>query len=134
MPRVIVIDDDPLVRETLSVALKARDFKVVAAESGAAGLEYFEASQFELVIVDIYMPITDGAKIIKKLRARTPSLPIIAISGVLLNTSERTAFDFFPMAPAFSNVICLRKPFRPTELLTRFKKRLAWLRKAAALA
>jgi CheY-like chemotaxis protein len=116
MPRVLVIDDDPLVRATISVALKAKDFEVITAESGAAGLKYFEDSQFELVIVDIYMPAMDGAKIIKKLRARTPSLPIIAISGVFLNSSERTALDFFPMAPGFSDVICLRKPFRPEQL------------------
>jgi len=124
MPRVLVIDDEPLVRATISVALKAEDFEIVTADSGATGLKYFETSQFELVIVDIYMPGMDGAMIIKKLRTRMPYLPIIAISGVLLNASERTALDFFPMAPKFSNVICLRKPFRSTELFEAVEKAL----------
>ena len=117
MKRVLIIDDDAGVRATVSVLLTSKGFEVVTAESGFAGLAIFESSLFDLVIVDIYMPGQDGAKTIKKLRERTPNLAIIAISGKLLNATGRTALDFFGMAPAFANVVCLQKPFRPDQLL-----------------
>ena len=116
MTRVLVIDDDTWVRATVTLLLTSNGFEVVTAESGDAGLAIFEASHFDLVIVDIYMPGKDGVKIIKALRARTANLPIIAISGKLLNVTGRTALDFFGMAPAFANLVCLKKPFRPDQL------------------
>jgi CheY-like chemotaxis protein len=122
MPRILVIDDQPHVRATISIVLEAKGFEVVAAESGATGIRKFQESEFDLVIVDIYMPEMDGTRIIKLLRERAPNLPIIAISGVLLKASGRTALDFLPMSPAFENVMCLQKPFRPTELLNLVEK------------
>ena len=124
MPRILVIDDQPHVRATISLALQARGFEVVGADSGVAGLKEFEDSKFDLAIVDIFMPGMDGAKIIKLLRGRAPNLPIIAISGVLLKASGRTALDFLSMAPELSNVICLQKPFRPPELLQAIQQAL----------
>jgi CheY-like chemotaxis protein len=117
MPRVLLIDDDKPVRTTITLALEKQGFEVVAAESGRAGLREFENSNFDLLIVDIFMPDMDGVKTIKALRQRNPQLPVIAISGVLLRASARTALDFFPMLPDLGGVTCLQKPFRPSELL-----------------
>jgi DNA-binding response OmpR family regulator len=52
MPRVLVFDDDPLVRASISVALKARDFKAVTAESGAAGLDHQEVARANPISAD----------------------------------------------------------------------------------
>ena len=125
MPRILVIDDQPHVRATISLALQARGFEVVGADSGVAGLKEFEDSKFDLAIVDIFMPGMDGAKIIKLLRGRAPNLPIIAISGVLLKASGRTALDFLAMAPELTNIVCLQKPFRPPELLQAIQNAMA---------
>jgi CheY-like chemotaxis protein len=125
MPRILVIDDQPYVRATISLTLQAKGFEVVAAESGALGLKEFEESQFDVVIVDIFMPELDGAKIIKILRARSAQQPIVAISGVLLKASGRTALDFLSMAPGITNVVCLQKPFRPAELLQAIQQALS---------
>lgn len=122
MTRVLVIDDQAHVRAAILFALQAKGFDVVGVEDGALGLREFESSHFDLVIVDIFMPGTDGMKIIRALRERAPNLPIIAISGVLLKASGRTALDFLLMAPDLSNVICLQKPFRPNELLQAIQK------------
>ena len=122
MPRVLVIDDYPQVRTMISIALKAKGFEVVTAESGAAGTREFNKSRFDLAIIDIYMPEMDGAKIIKVLRERIPDFPIIAISGVMLRNFDHTALDFLSMAPGFANVVCLQKPFRPPELFQAIKK------------
>jgi CheY-like chemotaxis protein len=117
MPRVLVIDDQPYVRATIAVTLKANGFDVVAAESGRMGLNKVENSHFDLVIVDIYMPEMDGVALIKALRQHDPRLPIIAMSGVMFRSTGRTVLDILPMAPDLSDIVCLQKPFRPNELL-----------------
>jgi CheY-like chemotaxis protein len=101
MPRVLVIDDQPGVRATISLVLQAEGFEVMAVESGQLGLNEFHKSYFDLVIVDIFMPEMDGVKLIKALRARIPTQPIMAISGVQLRASGRTALDLFAMAPEY---------------------------------
>ena len=125
MPRILVIDDQSHVRAAIMIALQAKGFDVVAVESGPLGLREFETSHFDLAIVDIFMPGMDGTKLIKALRERGQNLPVIAISGVLLRASGRTALDFLPMVPELSDVICLQKPFRPGELLQAIQKAFA---------
>ena len=117
MPRVLVIDDQPHVRATVSVALQTNGFDVVLVERGRLGLKELKKSPFDLAIVDIYMPEMDGVKFIKALRAVAPTLPVIAMSGVFLGASERTVLDILPMAPNLSGITCLKKPLRARELL-----------------
>ena len=117
MPRILVIDDQPHVRATITLALQAKGFEVVAVDNGTVGMSTFENSVFDAAIVDIFMPGIDGAKLIKMMRDRNPKLPIIAISGVLMKASGRTALDFLSMSPDLASVVCLQKPFRPSELL-----------------
>jgi DNA-binding response OmpR family regulator len=109
MARILVIDDQPAVRATITLGLRLKGFDVVEAESAAAALNEFGASKFDLAIVDIFLQGTNGADLIRILRQRAPSLPIVAISGV-------TALDFLSAVPDLSNVVCLQKPFRPIEL------------------
>src|ERR1700691_3051064 len=117
VPRVLVIDDQPHVRATVSVALQTNGCDVVLVERGRLGLKELKKSPFDLAIVDIYMPEMDGVKFIKALRAVAPTLPVIAMSGVFLGASERTVLDILPMAPNLSGITCLKKPFRARELL-----------------
>jgi CheY-like chemotaxis protein len=117
VPRILVIDDQSHVRAAILLILKARDFDVVAAENGASSLIEFETSDFDLAIIDIYMPGMDGVKLIKALRERKPNLPVVAISGVTLGASGRTVLDHFSSLPNLSRIVCLQKPFRPADLL-----------------
>jgi CheY-like chemotaxis protein len=116
VPRILVVDDQTPVRAAIVLALQAKGFDVVAAESGQAGLTKFEQSDFDVVIADLFMPGIDGVTLIKALRQRNPGFPIIAMSGVLLGTSGRTALDHLPNISELSDVICLQKPFRPNDL------------------
>lgn len=125
MRRILVIDDQPQVRTALSLALRAKGFEVVAAENGHAGLRAFRASPFDLAIVDIFMPEMDGVKLIKTLREHNPHFPVIAVSGVHLGGSGRTALELFPLAPELAEVVCLQKPFTPAELLAAIAKAMA---------
>ena len=115
--RVLVIDDDRFVLSMISIVLKAEGYEVTTVQSGPAGLAAFEPSKFDLLIVDIFMPGMDGVKSIKAFRQINPLLPIIAISGVMLRASKRTALDLFPLSPMLAGVTCLQKPFKAQELL-----------------
>jgi len=117
MQRVLVIDDQPYVRAAVVAALRANRFEAVAVDSGPAGLTAFAESKFDLAIIDVYLPGMDGIKVIKELRTRAGHVPIIAMSGVQIGLSDHTALDILPRAPGMSGIVCLRKPFRPHELL-----------------
>jgi CheY-like chemotaxis protein len=117
VPRILVIDDQNHVRTAIVQALRAKGFDVVGAASGQFGLTACEQSTFDLVIADLFMPGIDGLTLIKALRKRSPGLPVIAMSGVLLGTSGRTALDHLPNIAELADVICLQKPFRPNDLL-----------------
>ena len=134
MPRILVVDDKTPVRAAIVLALQAKGFDVVAAESGQSGLTKFAQSDFDLVIADLFMPGIDGVTLIKALRQRDPGFPIIAMSGVLLGASGRTALDHLPNISELSDVICLQKPFRPSDLLQAVAAALAGSRSPAGPA
>lgn len=118
MRRILLIDDESQVRASIELALRARGFDVVSAPSALVGLRAFrDDGPFDLAIVDVFMPGMDGVKLIKALRERVLKFPVIAVSGVLLKDSGRTALDLFPMAHELADVVCLQKPFRPQQLL-----------------
>jgi DNA-binding response OmpR family regulator len=125
MTRILIVDDQNYMRATLVAVLRANGFEALGVEDANTGLREFTASHFDLAIVDIYMPNVDGVKLIKALRERSPSLPIIAMSGVQLSESQRTALDFLPKLPGLSEIICLQKPFRLPELLKKIRAALA---------
>lgn len=125
MNRVLVIDDQAHVRATILSILRHKGFEVVGTADGHSGLNAHREGNFDLAIVDVYLPGIDGVKVIKELRSRNASLPIIAISGVELGASHYTALDIFPQAPGLSEIVCLRKPFRSTDLLVAVDKALA---------
>jgi CheY-like chemotaxis protein len=132
--RILVIDDQSQVRAAVVHALQAKGFDVDAAESGQSGLTKSEQSKFEVVIADLFMPGIDGVTLIKELRRRSPGSSIIAMSGVLLGTSGRTALDHSPHISELTDVIRLQKPFRPNDLLQAVAAALAAGPSAAAAA
>jgi CheY-like chemotaxis protein len=122
MPRALVIDDKAYIRTTVSMILRAHGFDVTEADSGTAGLKQLEETNFDLAIVDIYMPGVDGVRVIKLIRERTPKLPVVAMSGAQLGSSGRTALDYFPMIPDLVGVPSIKKPFKPDQLMEIVKR------------
>jgi DNA-binding response OmpR family regulator len=127
MPRILVIDDQSDVRAMISIVLRLHHFEIVEAASGDAGLKAFEESSFDLAIVDIFLQGTNGFDVITRLRERVPGLPIVAISGM-------TTLDFVPESPDLADVVCLRKPFRPNELVRAIDAAYGPARRLAAVA
>jgi DNA-binding response OmpR family regulator len=108
--RVLVIDDQVDVRTMISIVLRIHHFEVVGTATAAAGLNEFDGAAFDVAIIDILLGRTSGLDAIVKIRERVPGFPIVAISGM-------TALDFVAESPELANVVCLRKPFRPAELV-----------------
>jgi CheY-like chemotaxis protein len=131
MGRILVVDDQSHVRAAILTMLRAKGYAAVGVGDATSALHAFDTAPFDLVVADVYLPGTDGVRLIKDLRARNPDLPVIAISGVLLGHSERTALDIFPLAPGLNDIACLQKPFRVSALLDLIETLLGGRRQGA---
>ncbi len=117
MPRVLVVDDDPMVCMAIEIYLKRHSFQVTIADGGEAGLRALESTTFDLMIVDIFMPHMRGFESIRIFHERAPTVPLIAMSGYAFANLESPAPDFLRMALELGASRCLRKPFTPAALL-----------------
>jgi two-component system, NtrC family, nitrogen regulation response regulator NtrX len=114
-PRILVIDDEASIRDSLRVTLEYADYEVIGAATGQDGLVLAERESPDLVLLDIKMPGTDGMEVLNRLHARDETLPIIMISG---HGTTSTAVDAVKMgAEDF-----LDKPFDTDVLLFRIEK------------
>jgi DNA-binding response OmpR family regulator len=78
---VLVIDDEPDVRDSIAQVLGRSGLAVATASDGLSGPDDFMKCPADVVIVDVIMPRSDGVEVIRKIRARYPGARIIAISG-----------------------------------------------------
>jgi CheY-like chemotaxis protein len=78
---ILIIDDDPAIREELRDALEAWGYAVTDAANGREGLKLIKKAVPDIVITDIMMPEMDGIEIVRSLRETHPTLRIIALSG-----------------------------------------------------
>ena len=118
MRRILVVDDDPHICLAIRAWLKRYGFKVAIADGGVSGLLALDNSTFDLMIVDIFMPNMRGFESIRVFHDHAPTVPLIAISGFAFSDLERASPDFLRMALRLGATRCLRKPFRPTTLLS----------------
>ena len=81
MKSVLVIDDDPLIRKTLSSYLSKKGFEAVAAEDGEEGIQKYEEHIPDLVILDIRLPDADGLEVLGRIREKNPNASIIIMTA-----------------------------------------------------
>jgi CheY-like chemotaxis protein len=83
--RILVVDDDPLVRESLHDILRKDSHEVVVADGGDAGIAAFLAAQeehaFDVVITDLGMPKTDGREVARRVKHTSPATPVVLLTG-----------------------------------------------------
>jgi CheY-like chemotaxis protein len=125
MRRILVIDDDESVRAAIEASLRRQGCAVVLAESADHGAEAFEASDFDMVMVDIFMPGMDGLEAIKHLRERAPTIPIVAMSGYRYRSSTSPGPDFLEMSVKLGASYRLSKPFGHDQLKAAIEAGLA---------
>jgi DNA-binding response OmpR family regulator len=116
MTRVLVIEDDPSVGVAIQMMLSREGCYSVHALDADTGMQAFESSDFDLVIVDIFMPGVNGIEIIAEFRNRSPDVPILAMSGFRFRDSMGPGLDFLSMAVDAGANVCLRKPFTVAQL------------------
>lgn len=108
--RVLAIDDEQVVLDSIAKVLKEAGYEVKTTRSGAEGIGYAVNEPFDIVLTDIRMPGTDGFKVIRDIRRAGKSVPIIMITGYASVSSSVQA-----MKLGASNYI--EKPFTPDQLL-----------------
>jgi CheY-like chemotaxis protein len=111
--RILVIEDDPIMRELLAEWLLAAGYRVGTAAEGAAGIADARACRPALVVTDIHMPGTGGAAVIREVGRIYPGMPIIAISAHF-----RSDHGLSPAAAAALGAArTLAKPFGRKDML-----------------
>jgi two-component system, OmpR family, response regulator len=125
-PHLLIVDDDPEIRDLLARYLRKHGFRVDLAADGRAMARQLEDGRFDLVVLDLMLPGEDGLSLCRRLRA-TSSLPVIMLTAMGEETDrivglEMGADDY------------LAKPFNPRELLARIKAVLRRARGGPAVA
>jgi DNA-binding NtrC family response regulator len=115
--RILVIDDEDIVRTSCSRTLAPAGFDVRLARNGVEGLKGLEEGPFDLVLTDLKMPDMDGIEVLRTIKERWPAVEVIIITGYqTVDTAVKAiklgAFDY------------IEKPFTPDALITAVSKAL----------
>ncbi|MBT8339673.1 MAG: response regulator [Desulfatitalea sp.] len=81
MRRVLVIDDEQMIRDLIKQALERRNHCVETADNAKTGMAMFDQKDYDLVITDVNMPDLDGHSVVRHIRRNTPHKPVIGLSG-----------------------------------------------------
>ena len=117
MRRILIVDDDPQVRQAIGDWLTRHGFWVSTADRGFGGLAALDSATFDLMIVDVLMPNLRGFESVRIFHRRAPEIPLIAISGHAFSDADPSGSDFLKLASRLGATRCLRKPFKPATLL-----------------
>ncbi len=118
MTRILVADDDRTTRLLLSETLRAQKFTIVSVEDGAAALKKMNASKYDLVLLDIWMPKMNGLEVLKKLRNKKVRPKVIVMTSddapeTLLSAIREEAYQY------------VAKPIEPKALVSLVRETLA---------
>jgi len=116
--RILLIDDDPLVRFALATMLRDQSYEVVTADNGFLGMKLLRDTDPDIVVTDIIMPDQEGFETIIEVKREHPHIKVIAISGGL----RQGNLDILPMAKALGADAVIAKPFEPSQLIDEIKR------------
>ena len=111
--RILLVEDDPSIRELTTIGLNAAGYDVIAAADGREGLDRFAADQPDAVVLDIMLPVLDGLAVCRTIRLES-AVPIIML------TARTDAFDVVAGLEAGADDY-IRKPFELPELVARLR-------------
>jgi len=127
---VLVVDDEPMVREVASTYLVREGFDVSEAADGAAALERIRSEQFDLVVLDVMLPEIDGFTVLARIR-RESDLPVVLLTaraeepdrllGLELGADDYVVKPFSPRELAARVRTVLRRTLRPSQTIDRME-------------
>jgi DNA-binding response OmpR family regulator len=117
MARVLVVDDNDLLRGMLRRFFETEGFGVTTAIDGEDCLEQFHRQRFDIVICDIFMPNKGGLVAVQSIRGLAPEVPIIVMTAAELTGAQ--------IESVLGPIPTIAKPFRPRQLLTLVRKCLS---------
>lgn len=122
--KILVIDDSPTLRKLLRFYLKKRGYSVNEANNGEAGLQVIAREMFDLIILDMNMPVKGGLEVLETLKKDKKyfSIPILILSADKEEESKAAGI-------AFGASYYLTKPFKPEEVIARIEDILTERRK-----
>lgn len=131
MPKILVVDDERSIRNTLQEILAYEKYEVVVAEDGFEAIEKMEQGPYEVILCDVKMPKMDGIELLEKLKARDPDVTVVMISGhgtidTAVEAIKKGAYDFISKPLDLNRLlITIRNAMDKTQLVseTRVLKR-----------
>jgi len=114
--RILLVEDDPSIREVTAMGLGAAGFEIVTAADGVEGLDRFKAEAFDLVLLDVMLPRLDGYEVCRQIR-RTSTIPVVML------TARADTMDVVVGLEAGADDY-VRKPFEVPELVARVRAAL----------
>lgn len=117
MQSILIVDDEPNLRQSLSLILQRNGYQVTAAGNAAEALQYLEAGGFHLAFLDIKMPDMDGITLLTEIRSKYPSMPIFILTA---HATLETAMQ----AVRYGANDYLLKPIDPEIILERVRETL----------
>jgi CheY-like chemotaxis protein len=117
MRRILVVDDDPDIRQLARRILMRAGYEVGAAENGLHAMALLAGGAYDAVVTDMVMPDMDGIELLKAMRAAGCGSPVLAMTGGVRDGSD----IFLRCAELYGASRTLSKPFTPLELLEAVK-------------
>ncbi|HPD54802.1 MAG: sigma-54-dependent transcriptional regulator [Bacteroidota bacterium] len=110
MPKILIIDDEKPIRNTLREILQYEKFEVDEAGDGAEGIKKAEEGGYDLVLCDIKMPKMDGLEVLARLLEYNPDLPVVMISGhgtieTAVDAIRKGAYDYIAKPPDLNRLL-----------------------------
>jgi len=116
MKIILIIEDNPEIRENMTELLELNDFKVVSAMNGAEGISIAKEIKPDLILCDIMMPVVNGYEVLRQLKTNPPTaeIPFIYVTASAEKTEVKIGMDLG--ADGY-----IRKPFETSELMYTIK-------------
>jgi len=127
MSRILVIDDERSIRNTLKDILEFEKYRVELAEDGFTALELLKTNDFDVILCDIKMPVMDGIEVLQKIGEIKPDIPVVMISGhgnidTAVESIKKGAFDYIEKPLDLNRLlITLRNAMDKSILITEAK-------------
>lgn len=127
MPKILVVDDERSIRNTLQEILAYEKYEVILAEDGFEALEKMEQGPYDVILCDVKMPKMDGIELLEKLKEKDPDVTVVMISGhgtidTAVEAIKKGAYDFIAKPLDLNRLlITIRNAMDKTQLVSETK-------------